>query len=250
MIFHIHWRPLYAGLVLQSPFLDETLVTHRANLNAKNDNDMREKQMNFIQDARHYFPQFKTSQSSSEISTFVAHDLSQVHSCICFRAQITLVLFLPTCASPEFYERMVPVWCKAWGGVDSCPGWDTNFLSLFCRGRKHAPSNFDWREVEKQVYSRAIHFLRIPVGSTGDTAFMAQNQPYRSFNHKFKVFASGTNFGSSVSKLCKLMTFWLGSGLKSPRGISTGTTNFLKVMPSEERRKGAAKRRPHTTTAQ
>ena len=124
---------------------------------------------------------------------------------------------------------MLPIWASIWGGVDSCPGWDCNFMTLLCRGRKHAPPTFDWSSIQKQVYSRAISFLRIPVGSTGDSAFMAQKQPVRSFNHKFKVFSGqATNFGSMVSKLCKLMTFWLGNGPKNAASLTSGTTAFLK----------------------
>ncbi|GMH69394.1 hypothetical protein TrRE_jg2916, partial [Triparma retinervis] len=229
LIFHIHWRPLYASMVLQSPFLDETTTSHRLNLNSKFDNDCREQQLSLISTARHYFPQFNSSRSSEEIWDEVKGDIKQFHSCISFRAQIILAKFIPTKAEPEFYERMLPIWTSLWGGVDSCPGWDCNFLTLFSRARKHAPPTFDWSPIQKQVYSRAISFLRIPVGSTGDSAFMAQRQPVRSFNHKYKVFSGqSTNFGSMVSKLCKLMTFWLGTGPKVDSNVTAGTAAFLK----------------------
>eukprot|EP00520_Triparma_pacifica_P008584 CAMPEP_0118672834 /NCGR_PEP_ID=MMETSP0785-20121206/22758_1 /TAXON_ID=91992 /ORGANISM="Bolidomonas pacifica, Strain CCMP 1866" /LENGTH=1922 /DNA_ID=CAMNT_0006567835 /DNA_START=164 /DNA_END=5931 /DNA_ORIENTATION=+ len=182
----------------------------------------------FISSARMFFPQFEDF-SSNEIMDFVSHDLSQFHSCICFRAQITLVRFLPTYASPDFYTLAIPQWSKLWCGVDTCPEWDCNWLSMMCRARKHAPKDFDWGPIQKQVYSRAILFLRIPVGSTGDSAFLSQNQPLRSINYKFKLLSGQTaDFGSMVSKLCKLMTFWLGNGQKDDRGISKGTESFLK----------------------
>ena len=151
LTFVINWRPLYASLVIDSPFLSETILNPPVTTAACT--SLRAATVNLVHVARHFFPN-DADKSATEIWNTLEPDIKQLHSCVSFRAQIMLKQFLPTATSAKFYATVLPTWMTLWSGVDNCMDWDLNWMTLFCRARKHVGENYDWTAIMRNVVSR------------------------------------------------------------------------------------------------
>ena len=230
--FYISWRALCACLLRTNPTIDETVVAHRPSYSPHSVNAFRSEQVDFIHRARHFFFQGRRGDcSSGEIFNSAKRDLRLFHSCVCFRAQSMMTLFMPTSSSSEFYEAALPIWSRTWSGVDYSREWDCNWLTLFCRARKYVSEGYDWSSIRRQVLSRCTSaYLCVPMGNLGDPSFKASPVRRRTFSKTFSF--TSDSLGSLLSKLSKLMIFWLGRGSRGDGDgdgqLSANTQEILK----------------------
>ncbi len=99
-----------------------------------------------------------------------------------------------------------------WGQVDHCPAWDGAWLTLLCRARKNASTDFDWTPYMADIYSFARASIHTPV-SVGD-AGSAPLMRGRRVAYQYQSFGPSASRlpGVRLNKVSKLMVFLLGKG--------------------------------------
>jgi hypothetical protein len=204
--FEVAWRPLLFSLFQAAPHLLEgtTAPPLTSSLNGGL-HHLRAGTLELVHCCRAFFPN-GGDRSAREIWETLRPDIAQFHSCVSFRAQILLALFLPTRCSPAFYAGVLPAWLELWSGVDNCLEWDLNWLTLLCRARKSLPPDFDWAPYRAAALSRCMPYLYLPMGATGDAHYAARGPPLRGFVASYRVYQRDPGAASTriIGKLAKV----------------------------------------------
>ena len=241
----LHWRALLRMLLRTAPYLDEHKTGNPPLTSNTRQNTITKRTVQMIRDARHFFDQGLVLHSPTchdntarEVWDMVEKDvLFHGHTHACYRSLILLYLFQPSRCTSQFYLDLFPKWFDAWSNIDRCTEMDFLWLTLFCRGRKHLPSDYDWGPIRRKLLTHCQYWLQIPIGgATMDKSFPRAGPPRsRSCPARLKVFcgsSSGYEEGIDfVAKVSKLLVMGLGKGtVGDDDGVSEGTRDVLRFM--------------------
>eukprot|EP00934_Nitzschia_sp_Nitz4_P000403 Nitzschia sp. Nitz4//scaffold156_size52432//33824//40564//NITZ4_006829-RA/size52432-processed-gene-0.30-mRNA-1//-1//CDS//3329537421//403//frame0 len=242
----LHWQAFLRMLLRVAPYLDE----HKVGLPPKESNSRQstvlKRTVQLIRDARHFFDQgirpnradLLDDRTAITIWEMVKTDVQfHSHTHACYRSLIILYLFQPSRCSSQYYSQRLPIWFNTWSNIDRCPEMDFLWLALFCRARKHLPSDYDWGPIRRKLLTHAQYWLQLPIGGTSlDKTFPnASNPRSRSCPSRLKVFvgsSSGYEEGIDfVAKVAKLLVIGLGTGkIHDNDGMTEGTRDVLRFL--------------------
>jgi len=93
----------------------------------------------------HIARRFITSANEiDEILALAMQKLQDTRTPACLQGLLMLVTLLPTNFSR--YDEMLPQWVSVWNSIDHNACWDSCWLTLFTRARKHTKT-FDWERL-------------------------------------------------------------------------------------------------------
>lgn len=256
ILLFLRWKPLLRMLLRTAPYLDEHKIGNPPKASNSRQNNILQRTVQLIRDARHFFDQgirppqpssVSTQQSNPpeidktarEIWNMVKKDvLFHSHTHACYRSTILLYLFQPSRCTSQYYLEVLPYWVESWTNIDRCPEYDFLWLALFCRARKHiSPTDFDWGPIRRRILTLSQYWLQLPIGGVSlDKTFpRAANPRSRSCPSRLKDFAgAGSSYEEGidfVAKITKLLVNSIGTGSKNANdGISEGTRDILRFL--------------------
>ena len=78
----------------------------------------------------------------------------------CLFGLVSLVACLPT--DYARYDEMLPSWVAIWSSIDHNAYWDSCWLTLLTRARKHTKT-FDWSQLSALFFAKTRQLLHLPV---------------------------------------------------------------------------------------
>jgi hypothetical protein len=253
----ISHHALLRMLLRTAPYLDEHNLDLPPNCSNGTRNSVLKRSVNLIRSSRRFFDQGRTAETdivgksggdrtARQLWSSLRSDLQyRSHSHSCFRALILLYLFHPSKCSSEYYGEVLPLWMNCWRNIDRCPEWDSLWMVMFSRARKHVRNDATncaiWSTLRKHLLSSCKYWLQIPVGGvSADKSFPHAKAPgTRSFPARLKVFTGmegryeeGIQFVGRLTKLLMFCTATSPEKLDSApnASISGGTSDILRFL--------------------
>ena len=157
-----------------------------------------------IIDLLHVARRFITSHAAIDdmVATATAH-MTDTRTPACLQGLVLLVTCLPTKFAR--YDELLPQWVSIWNSIDHNAYWDSCWLTLFTRARKHTNS-FDWRALSGKFALKARQMLKLPVvrGRTPNGSDFPNSFP----GYYAKMMPNpGEPTQVSLNKLAKLLYF-------------------------------------------
>eukprot|EP00605_Chrysophyceae_sp_TOSAG23-4_P000346 GSChrysophyteH1.ASY1.ANO1.393.1 assembled CDS len=125
----------------------------------------------FLHDARRQIPRADMTTIVEEATVKLEHT-AHIQS---IEGLLMLLNLLPT--DYDDYDSHLPAWVDVWKRISHNPMWDSCWLTLFCRARKHT-RHYDWSQLAPIFHSKARELMslpsirgKVPVGQVYPLAF-------------------------------------------------------------------------------
>lgn len=240
----LHWQVFLRTLLRTAPYLDEHKVGDPPMTSNSRQNTIVKRTVQMIRDARHFFDQGLRPNDPNSIDDRTARQIWNSvktdvmfhnHTHACYRSLMILYLFQPSRCTSAFYTELMPTWFECWTNIDRCPEMEFLWLALFCRARKHLPTDYDWGPIRRRLLTHSQYWLQLPIGGTSlDKNFPNASAPRsRTCPSRLKVFVGSTSSYEEgidfVSKVAKLLVVDLGKGVPVD-GVSEGTKDVMRFL--------------------